>query len=254
MGLESGYFLGLKLAFLLIIAGIEAYFLIFDKYIEGEIHIFHLPILIGTFIFSLFLIITKISFFSIFPLPICYLIIRFCEKSYERRIEKKLEDEKLKRLINMVKGDPHNYELNVRIGDIYFEKKYYTEALKYYRNAEKINPTPEINHKIKIAEREEKIEKGEIWICPECSVENMREDEICKNCGYIRDTIKSIKEDVKKHKEWIKKNLFFVIFIPFIITLILSLIKTASQTFFFYLSFFISIFVIYFLLRKFYSW
>jgi len=250
----AGYFLGLKLAFLLIIIGMETYFLVIDRYIEKDITISQFFILMGTLIFSLFLVVTRMTFFSIFLLPICYLIIQFYEKSYQEGIEKKYKREKLRKVMDMIEKNPDNYEAYVAAGDIYFEDRDYEKALQYYRKAEEINSAPWIKQKIKIAEKEDRIKKGQIWICPECSIENKGEDEKCKKCGYIREPIKSIKKDVLKHKEWIKKSLFFVIFIPFIITLILSLIKTASQTFFFYLSFFISIFVIYFLLRKFYSW
>jgi len=93
------------------------------------------------------------ALFSIFLLPICYLIIQFYEKSYEEGIEEKYKKERLKKVMEIIEKNPDNYEAYVVAGDIYFEDWEYEKALQYYRKSEKINSASWIKQKIKIAEK-----------------------------------------------------------------------------------------------------
>jgi len=94
------------------------------------------------------------ALFSIFLLPICYLIIQFYEKSYEEGIEEKYKKERLKKVMDIIEKNPDNYEAYVVAGDIYFEDREYEKALQYYRKAEEINSAPWIKQKIKNSRKE----------------------------------------------------------------------------------------------------
>lgn len=194
----AGFFLGLKIGFLFIAIAIEIYFFLVDKFIEKELNLIEGIVLSVLAFFAFLLAIVRASFLSIFILPVGYLIVAGVEKLREEKIDKDSEDEKLRKIKYSILKNPDNPEFYVQLGDWYFKKEDYQQSLVYYKKAYSISETPWIKQKIKIAEKEDKIKKGIIWICPDCSFENSGEETQCKHCGYKKEIHKSIIEDIKE--------------------------------------------------------
>ena len=245
----SGYFSGLKLGFIFIILGIEFYFLLFEKWTEREINIIQLIILSFSCFLGFLVGVIKISILSIFFLPFAYIVILGIENFNIRKEENIQEKESIKRYEKAIEKNPQNWAAYLSLGDIYFKKDDFEKASYYYQKAFLLRDEPVIKQKLKTAERENKIKMGEIWICPECGEENNGEENKCKNCGYEKDIIKSVKKDIKEKSE-IKKYLVLLIISPIAIGIILLLIKFLPL----YFSIFLTIGIIYFLLKLFFSW
>lgn len=241
----SGYFAGLKFGFILIVLGIEFYYLIFERIIEKEIEHDELIILGILFIISIIVAVLKNSLIAIF-LPFSgFIILYFLKEKKEEKITKDMEIKRLKELGKIIKQQPNNFNAYVEIGDYYFKKEDYEEALKYYKKAYEIKELPWISQKIKISKKEDKIKKGIIWICRECGEENKREDEKCKNCGMEKNLVKSILTDLKANKKYI-----ILLFVSPLIVTIFFLIYLHLPL---YLSLFLTLFLIYLAIRIFYS-
>ena len=194
----SGYFSGLKLGLIFIILGIEFYFLLFEKWTEREINIIQLIILSFSCFLGFLVGVIKISILSIFFLPFAYIVILGIENFYIRKEENIQEKESIKRYEKAIEKNPQNWAAYLSLGDIYFKKDDFEKASYYYQKAFLLRDEPVIKQKLKTAERENKIKMGEIWICPECGEENNGEENKCKNCGYEKDIIKSVKKDIRK--------------------------------------------------------
>ncbi len=217
----SGYFLGLKLAFILIILGIEFYFIVFEKLMEKDISYQEITIFSFLFIASIVLTILKISLISIFIPFSGYIFIHFLQEKNEKYLSEKLEIKRINELKEIISQQPNNYKAYIELGDIYFKKEEYSQALQFYKTAYRIKDLPLIKHKISISEKEQKIKERELWICRNCGEENLGGQQKCKNCGERKDVIKSITADLKG----VKKYIFFLLISPIIVLLIFIIIK-----------------------------
>lgn len=254
----GGFFLGLQFGAILIIIAVEFYFCIFNRYIDREIEGLELSVLtfitILSILLSLPLVRFSIGFWSILPLPSAYLTFRFLESrgvelEFRRRIEKKLNI-----LKENAKRNPYIPEIFIEIGDIYFNLRKYDEALPYYYRARSLKESAEISHKIKIAERENKIQKGEIWICGACGTTNSGSSEECIKCGNNTRPVISIKQDIVKHKEEIKRWIICGFGIPLVCILVIVLLKSLlPDTAFIFVAICISLGVMYLLWRLFWT-
>ncbi|MCM8760333.1 MAG: hypothetical protein NC832_01255 [Candidatus Omnitrophica bacterium] len=254
----GGFFLGLHFGITLIVVAIEFYFCVFTRYIDKEIEGLEFLILslitLLCILFSLPLSKFSIGLWGIFPLPIGYFTFRIMERcgielEFRNRIERKL-----KTLKENARRNPHIPEIFTEIGDIYFNLKRYEEALPYYYRAYSLKESAEISHKIKIAERENKIQKGEIWICSECGTTNSGSSDKCIKCGNSNRAILSVKQDLIRNKDEIKKWVIKGFSIPFAGIFIVIFLKTfLHQTAFFFTAIFISLLVMYLLWRTFWT-
>lgn len=254
----SGFFLGLQFGFVLIFIGVEFYFCVFDRYIEKEIEPLEFLILtlitIICILFSLPLSSFSIGFWAVFPLPFAYFVFRIIEKfgielDFISRTERKLKTLKENALRN-----PHIPEIFIEIGDVYFNLRRYDEAIPYYHRARTLKETSEVNHKIKIAERERQIQKGEIWICSQCGTTNPGNREECIKCGNTDKGILSVKMDFTKHKEEIKKWIIYGFGIPLAGIIVISVLKSVlPDTAFTFIAISISLLVMYLLWRTFWT-
>ncbi|MCD6407669.1 hypothetical protein J7L87_01290 [bacterium] len=244
----AGFYLGLKIGFLFIVIAIEVYFLLLDKFIEKELNLIEGIVLSLLGFLAFLLAILRASFFSIFILPSGYLILTGVERLREEKIDRDTEDEKLRKIKYSILKNPDNPELYVELGDWYFKREDYQQSIEYYKKAYSISEAPWIKQKIKIAEKEDKIKKGVIWICPECSFENPGEINECKHCGHKKELHKTIIEDIRD-KEVIK----YAILLPSLIIaigIIFLLIKSLPLA----LSFIFVIGIIVIGLMKFFKW
>ncbi|MCM8784863.1 MAG: hypothetical protein NC827_00910 [Candidatus Omnitrophica bacterium] len=217
----SGYFLGLKLGFILIILGIEFYFIVFEKWIEKDISYQEMTIFSLLFIISIMLTILKISLISIFIPLSGYIFIHFLQEKKEKKITEKSEIRRINELKDIISQQPNNYKAYIELGDIYFKKEEYSQALQFYKTAYRIKDLPLIRHKILVSEKENRRKEGVIWICRNCGEENAQEQQRCKNCGEEKDVIKSIAQDIKETKKYI----IFLLILPIIVLLIFIIIK-----------------------------
>ncbi|MCX8083123.1 MAG: hypothetical protein N3D17_07030 [bacterium] len=227
---SSGFFLGLQFGVVLIIIGVEFYFCVFDRYLDKEIEGLELFILslitILCILFSLPLSRFSIGFWSVLPVPLGYVIFRILENRGIELDFKKRTEKKIRILKEKAKRNPYIPEIFIEIGDIYFNLNKYEEALPYYYRAKSIKDSAEITHKIKIAERENRIQKGEIWICSECGTTNSGSSEECIKCGNNIKPLVSIKQDIMKHKEEIKRLIIYGFGVPLAGLLLIILLKT----------------------------
>ena len=216
----SGYFSGLKLAFILIVLGIEFYFFVFDRIIEKDITSTEILILSGLFGISIFLMVWRLTLISIFIPPFGFVLINLFHKKKEDLITKQMEEKRLKELEEIIQQQPNNFKAYLELGDYYFKRENYKEAIKFYEIAYKLKDLPWIKNKLQIAEREQKIKEGIIWICKNCGETNLKEDEKCRNCGEEKEILKSIKKDLKETKKY-----FILLFIsPLIVALVILII------------------------------
>ncbi len=244
----GGFFTGLKLGFIFIVLGMEFYFLILEKWTEREINRLQLSILSIFFLIGFFFGIKKVSILSIFFLPFAYLVLYAAENigvSTEEFIEEK---QKIENLEKSVEKNPENWSAYLSLGDIYFNKEDYEKATYYYRKAYSLRDEPSIKQKLKVSEREDKIKKGLIWICPECGEENKGGKDKCWNCGYEKDVIKGIKKDLTEKET--KKHFIMLIVTPVAIGVIFLLIRFLPL----YLSLILTLGIIYGVLRMFFTW
>jgi len=139
------------------------------------------------------------------------------------RLQEKVEIERLLEIVDNAREPALLYKALVELGDLYVKKTEYEKAIGCYRQADeisemnKVKGLPGLSSKIKIAEKENRIKRGEIWVCIECSYDNPGNIAACKNCGNMRDFGKSLKKDVLGQKQEIKKDLLNIIFPVFTI-------------------------------------
>jgi tetratricopeptide (TPR) repeat protein len=174
---------------------------------------------------------------------IVWFILEEIRKTIEKIKQKNEENQKIQNRLFIIETSNTTeliYFSCIELADIYFKKGLYDNALKFYKQAESISKEHEINdnihlsQKIQSAEKEYKIKTGEIWICPECGVENFMGNNICKNseCGYSKNFFVWVIKGFLKNKEDFKKWIFLgilIILALFIINLILILsVKLAT--------------------------
>ncbi|MBN1444643.1 MAG: hypothetical protein JW957_00855 [Candidatus Omnitrophica bacterium] len=256
----GGFFLGLKFAFILIVLAIEFYFLAFYKYTEGEISKPEFNVLSLAMIACIVFSAVQLKNFSVglwlvIPVPLLSVIFRFLEVSLEEREDKKLTEKKIRILEDKIARNPKSPNSYTLLGDIYFKREDYGRALAHYRKAYGIRETSELEHKIKIAGKEDRIQRGEIWVCRECGADNPGKSEKCISCGNIKKPSASIREDLLKNRAEIKKWLVCGFGIPFVaIAVILVLKASLPSPLYNFFAVAAGLFVIYFLLKKFFTW
>ncbi len=214
----------------LIFLGLQAWwFWYWVSYGElGKEQFITIELVVGASIFLLFFVCNK-GFFLLSPFIFFFPaavwgILKKLEKHREEKITRVEEEKELKNWFYTIEKHPEHVQAYVAIGDIYFKREDYKKALFYYRKAYEIEKYPWILQRIKITEKEDKIKRGEIWICSECSFENPGYLERCKNCGNMRKPVESLKEDFVKVKEDIKKGLLWIVIGPFVIIIPLTII------------------------------
>ncbi|MCM8818391.1 MAG: hypothetical protein NC915_02795 [Candidatus Omnitrophica bacterium] len=239
----GGLFTGLMLAFILIILGIEFYFLIFEKIIDKETSISETLIFSCLFLISIILVVKKLSLLAIFIPPLGLVFIRFLQEKKENIITKRETEERIKELKEIISQQPNNFKSYEELANFYFKEEDYENALKLYKTAYKLKDLPSIKQKIEITERQIKIKNQIIWICRNCGEDNLKESERCKNCGQPKEVLKSIKEDLKQTKKYFIFLLItpFFVLIAFVIYIYLPL----------YISLFIFLLLLYFVIRFF---
>ena len=239
----AGYFAGLKLGFILIVLGIEFYFFVFDRIVEKDITSTEILIFSILFGISIFLMVWKLTLISIFIPFLGFVLINFLNRKKEELITEQMLEKRLKELKEVIEQQPNNYKAYEELGDYYFKNEDYSEAVKFYKTAYKLKDLPGIKNKLQIAEREQKIKEGIIWICKNCGETNLKEDEKCRNCGEEKEILESIKKDMKETKKY-----FILLFIsPVIVALIIIIIKYLPL----YLSIFLFLFLLYLVFRFF---
>ncbi len=239
----AGYFAGIKLGFILIVLGIEFYFFVFDRIVEKDITPSETLIFSILFGISIFLMVWKLTLISIFIPFLGFVFINLINKKKEDLITKQMEEKRLKELKEIIEQQPDNFTAYVELGDYYFKKEKYSEAIKFYETANKLKDLPWIKNKLQIAEREQKIKEGIIWICKNCGETNLKEDEKCRNCGEEKEVLKSIKKDLKETKKYFILILISPIIGAFIILIIIYLPL--------YFSIFIFLLLLYFVFKFF---
>lgn len=250
----AGYFLGLYLAFGLVIIGIEFYFFILSPLIEKDFTDKEAIVLIPCAVISLTLFIKSFSsenmflmgFFSFLPLPVADATIKTIARAKEKIQEKIKEEKELKNWFYTIEKQPDNLNAYVEIGNIYFKRKDYEKALEFYRKAQNIMNMPYVMEKIKITEKELKIQKGIVWVCPECSFDNPGDIIKCKVCGYSKMDGNLLK-DIKHQKREIFKATALIIFGPLAVILFVCLYIIMPP----YLALIFTLFVIYLTIRFF---
>jgi tetratricopeptide (TPR) repeat protein len=179
----------------------------------------------GTLVFLTIVGVIKGIFFVGFlaiPIP---MVLWFLMKQQEdktdklnKAIQERAEIKRLLEVINRAEEPALLYKALVELGDLYFKKTEFDKAMGCYRQADEISKLNQtkglvgLSFKIKVTEKENRIKKGEIWICSECGLENPGNISVCKKCGNTRDLEKSVKRDVILHKKEIKTDALNIIF------------------------------------------
>ncbi|HOV21784.1 MAG TPA: hypothetical protein PLW95_03785 [bacterium] len=208
------------------------YWFSFGDITHGQLYI--IEIIVGTLIFlTIFEVVKGLYFVGFIAIPIP-LIIWFLMKQYEDKTNKLnallQEKEEINNLLNIIENAKEPallYKALVELGDLYIKKEKFEKGIDCYKRANEIAEKSHIpgllglSAKIKLAEKEIKIKKGEIWVCNECSYDNPGNTDTCKICGNKKDVGKSIKSDIVLHKQEIKKEAIPIIFVG--ITIIIGL-------------------------------
>ncbi|HOK79778.1 MAG TPA: hypothetical protein PK303_03605 [bacterium] len=164
----------------------------------------------GCLILSFFSFTGKVSKNLIFFAPIVPVVAYFAVQRTYLIFENRYEEQKIKAEIDRLMrnagrfGNGSSFE---RIGDIYFSKLDFENALTWYQKACSVQETPEISHKINITKKEILLKKKKLWICPACSMTNSTNSGNCKSCGALRPSIKTLKHEVQHTAPYLKKNL-----------------------------------------------
>ncbi len=246
----GGFMAGIKIGFIFVLLGIEAYFLILGKAMDRELSRPALAILATVFILSLIAGARWAALLSVLPVPAAYVILRLIEQKTDERLDRRHEDKEERNLRLTILRYPDNSKAHLALGDIYYRRDDFENAVDCYRKAYTLTEQPWIAQKIKVADRENRIKKGEIWLCPECGVENPGAATECARCGYILAVLDAIRADLKKQKKEIKRELVIFIAASLLIALLLLLIHQLAL----YFAIVIFLAVMYLILRKFLTW
>ncbi|HOK81027.1 MAG TPA: hypothetical protein PKW86_09020 [bacterium] len=244
------FFLGLWIAIIFIILGIEFYYYILARYIEKDLTIVEGIIFISCLCVSVMIFSKSQEFFSglisIILLPMADMVIKMIVESKEK-VRHRLEEQKeMESWLYTIEKQPENVNAYVAIGDIYFKKRDYEQALVYYKKAQNLMDLPYIREKIGVTEKELAIKNGTVWVCPECSFDNPGEIKKCKVCGYSKIDRNLFAEIKKNKKEFLKAGLWVLIG-PFALILFFALYVVMPI----YLALIITLVAIYFTIKYF---
>jgi len=115
-----------------------------------------------------------------------------------------------------------------KIGDIYFMKSDFQNAILWYKKAKSINETPEIIEKIDRTRKEILLKQKKLWICPECSITNSSKDQKCRSCGALKPSLKAVKKELSETSRAMKRDIFFLTVMVFIVSFLIWFIKSAG--------------------------
>ncbi|HOJ31712.1 MAG TPA: tetratricopeptide repeat protein [bacterium] len=246
----AAFFLALWITLVFIILGIEFYYYILARYLEKDLTALEGIVFIILFCISIVIFAKSWAFFSglisIALLPAVDLVIRAIVESKEKALHRLQEQKNLENWLYTIEKHPGNVNAYISIGDIYFQKRNYQQALIYYKKAQEIMDLPYIKEKIGITEKEIAIKNGVIWVCPECSFDNLGEFQKCKVCGYSKID-RNILAEIKRNKKEILKACVWILIGPFTLILFFALYVVMPI----YLALIITLAVIYFTIRYF---
>ena len=157
----------------------------------------------------------------------------------------------VRKWLDAIAQDPKHYVAHECLGNIYFERKDYRRALEHYGRAREIKDTPALIHKSKIAEKEYRIQKGEIWVCDECSFENPGAVVTCAHCGHIRRYLTAAKADIVRRREEIKRESVPVILGGLVVMLVFWLARSLPDLAGIFVAVAASLFVMFVIVWKF---
>jgi rubrerythrin len=213
---------------------------------------------------------TGLLFLALLLVPVPLIFWEFLKKADAKRVEKGdkrqdgVEIERLKEITEKSEDPTLVCKTLIDTGDLYVRNSEYDQAIEYYRQADEINKRfkikefPGISFKIKQAEKEDKIKKGEIWVCPECGYDNQGNADTCRNCGYIRNLLKSAKFDIARQKTEIKrdirKSILGVTTLALVVVIIISLITTFPGLPGIFVALCVFFFILYVAIKKFITW
>lgn len=255
--MASAFFLGLWLVFGLVILGIQFYYFILARYLEKDLTLFETLIFLCCLVISISIFIKSFSssemvligLISLLPLPIAAGIIYIITSSKEKIQEKIREEKSLRDWLYTIEKQPDNVNAYVSAGDIYFNRKKYETALELYKKAYQIMEIPYVLQRIKTSEKEMKIQKGIIWVCPECSFDNFGEVNNCRNCGYSKID-RNILKDIRHYKKEIIKAIAIITLGPIVLIFLVACYTILPV----YIALIITLLVIYLIIRYFTSY
>ncbi|HNS31940.1 MAG TPA: tetratricopeptide repeat protein [bacterium] len=250
----------LWLLFVFVAITIEYYFLAINKYSNDEIEKSHFFILSAAALLSL-LIQTgnndsfPISLFSLFLLPMSYITLRLFVNFHIKETDYARFQKDVGQWQKKIKINPDDSDCHIALGDLYMENDESEKALKCYRKAYELDANPYVYHKMKLASKEVLIQKGELWICRECGRDNAESSERCADCGASRKVLTSLKEDIRKNREDIKKWILKGFSTTFAIILAFGLLKLFAPSLCYTVtSISLFLFLAYLVLKKFLTW
>ncbi|MCM8789378.1 MAG: hypothetical protein NC907_06285 [Candidatus Omnitrophica bacterium] len=223
--------------FILIITlvAVEAWWFWFEFPSQQYISMFDFVLLEIVTLFCLLL--TFFSFAGIFAkkfvffAPFIPLVFYTGFYKFRQFFEKRYEQSRLKAEIEKTLRSASKFSNGAgfeKVGDLYFSRSDFENALIWYQKAIGIKETPEILHKINSAKQEILLKKKKIWICSECSVTNTIDNKKCKSCGALMPSTRIIKYEFYKNIPELKKNILFAIFAIAIISMFVWFIKNAG--------------------------
>jgi len=206
--------------------------------------------------------------FLFIPIP---LVVWFFMKKSEEKIDnlnamfqEKAEINRLLEIIDKATEPALLYKALVELGDLYVKKTEYEKAVGCYRQADEIVKINKgkgllgLSFKIQQAEKENRVKKGEIWVCTECSYDNPRDTDTCTNCGHIPKLLKSARADIVRQKAEIKKDiiksLLAVVLGAFGIAFLLTLIHSLPEGPSVFISLMVSLFIMYIIMKQLITW
>ncbi|MCM8822944.1 MAG: zinc finger Ran-binding domain-containing protein [Candidatus Omnitrophica bacterium] len=168
----------------------------------------------------------KFVFFAAFIPLVFYAGFYKFRQFFEKRYEQSRLRMEIEKVLNSASRFSNGSGFE-KAGDIYFSRSDFENALIWYQKARVIKETPEILHKINSTKQEILLKKKKIWICPECSATNSRNNKRCKSCGALMPSA-GIKYEFYKSIPELKKNLLLAVIAIVIISTFVWFIKNAG--------------------------
>ncbi|HOJ40836.1 MAG TPA: tetratricopeptide repeat protein, partial [bacterium] len=187
---------------------------------------------------------------AIFLLPAGYFFLNFLRSRQDTLQENRQISQRIRSLQEKLARQPHDASACTALGDIFFRQRDYEKALALYQKAYQIDPVPWLAQKVKVAHRENEIQKGNLWLCPECGTRNTGKTDYCCSCGQPRNTILSWKSELKQQRRMLLLGLLAVILIPLFLMVLAGIFKGFSLM----AVFVFSCLLVYLIFWKLFSW